>query len=432
MKRILSRRHFLKGAGQLAAGAVALPYFVPNTVFAGAGRLGANDRIGIGQIGVGGMGRGQMDVLKANPNAKIVAVCDVDKNHLTGAAKAAGTDPAQYSDFRKLLEDKNVDGVLIASPDHWHAIQTVLACQAGKDVYCQKPACNTIAEGRAMVEAVKRYARVVQVGSQGRSMAPARAAGNYIRNGMLGKVSKVTCWHPLNPDRAPKPDSAPPPELDWDMWLGPAAWRPYNPDRAHFWFRYFLDLGGGNIRDRGSHIMSLALWFMDADNTGPVSVEATGEAPKLGLFDAPTTMQVTYEFKNPDWTLVWGQPGDKAGNGEYGSKYWGDKDTLVVDGGDGATATEKKALDYQVPSGGVDLFQSPGHEQNWLDCMRTRRQPLMHIEAGCRVAALCNIGNIAYKLGRKLQWDPVNERFVGDDQANLLLSNPGRGEWHLS
>lgn len=408
-----------------------MPTIIPSGVLAAPGRLGANDRIGIGYIGIGGMGLNQLKRLKSNKDARTVAVADCDKNHLARAAKEAGNDPVQYADFRALLDNKDVDAVLIATPDHWHAIQTILACEAGKDVYCQKPASNTVKEGRAMINAAKRYGRVVQIGSQGRSHPEARMACEYIRNGMLGKVNKVTCWHPLNPDRITKPDAAVPAELDWDMWLGPAAWRPYNPDRAHFWFRYFLDLGGGNIRDRGAHIFSLVLWFLEADKQGPVSVEATGKAPKLGIFDCPTEMEVKYEFKNPDWTLIWSQPGVQAGKEEYGAKYWGDKDTLWVDAGDGGCETEKKAQKFKVPSGGKTVFRSPGHEQNWLDCIRTRETPIMDIEAGHQVAVLTILGNLSYRLGRKLNWDPVKEEVVGDIYANRLLHNPGRGIWHI-
>ena len=176
----------------------------------------------------------------------------------------------------------------------------------------KKPACKTIEEGQAMVEAANLYARVVQVGSQGRSTDAAYHACQYIRNGNLGTIRKVTCWHYENPkDDGTTPNSTSPPRLDWDKWLGPARSMPYNSQKVHFNFRWLLDFGGGQIRDRGAHVMSVALWLMNADHTGPVSVEATGEPPYKGVWDCPCTMNVIYEFKDPDWTMTWTQPGEK-------------------------------------------------------------------------------------------------------------------------
>jgi predicted dehydrogenase len=429
MNKSLSRRKFIKASAAIASG-VAVPYVIPGGVLAEPGRLGANDRINVGFIGVGGRGRGHLNNHKENA----AAVCDVDKNHLAAAVKVAGEKAFATGDYRRILERKDIDAVLFATPDHWHATQTVHACQAGKDVYCEKPACNTIAEGRAMVAATRRYNRVVQIGSQGRSIPDSYLTCEYVRNGMLGKVNKVTCWHYENPVDNNTPDSTPPPGLDYEMWLGPAAWRPYNKARGHFGFRYVLDLGGGNIRDRGAHVFSNVLWFMDSDTIGPVSVEATGSAPPKGVYDCPTKMNVTYEFKNPDWTLVWAQPGEKPpeykGN-NFGFKFWGDKDTIYFDGGDGGCIADPKVKRWRVPAGGQTVFHSPGHVQDWLQCIRTRRDPLMNIEAAHKVASLCVIGNISYILGRKLNWDAQKEVVIGDEAANRLLYREGRGIWKI-
>ncbi len=363
-----------------------------------------------------------------------IALCDIDIKRLDEAATRVGGKPRLYKDFRQLLEQKDIDAVFIASPDHWHALMTIMACQAGKDVYVEKPACNTIEEGRAMVTAAERYARVVQVGSQGRSQPAAYHACNYVRNGQLGKVSKVTCWHYAAPAGDWTPDSEAPPELDYDKWIGPARWIPYNKKRTHGAFRWMLDFGGGQIRDRGAHVMSIAQWIMNADYTGPVSVETTGEPHHDGMYDTTDKMTVTYQFKNPDWTLVWAQPGEPSTelDARYGAKYWGDKGALSVTLGDGQnTNTEDKAKNYAAPEGGVKVFRSPGHGENFEDCIQSREKPIMHIEAGHRVASLCILGNISYMLGRKLEWDPVNERVKNDDEANRMLSRPGRGPWHL-
>ncbi len=420
----ISRRSFLSRTTTASAGALAFS-IIPRRVLGADGEPAPSDTIVLGSIGVGGRGSA---FLRPGITA---AICDVDENHLKRAAERVGGNPGLYKDYRDLLDRKDIDAVTIGSPDHWHGLMMVHACEAGKDVYVEKPASKTIEEGQAMVNAAKRYSRVVQVGSQGRSTNAAYHACRYIKNGNLGKISKVACWHYENPVGDWTPDSEPPANLDWDLWLGPARWMPYNPKKVHFNFRWLLDFGGGQIRDRGAHVMSVAFWCMDADKTGPVRVEATGEAPREGIWDCPTKMEIKYTFKNPDWTMTWTQPGEKLMDKSFGAKYWGDKDTLIVTGGDGGCGTEEKAMKYEPPANGAKVFRSPGHFENWLDCIKTREKPLMHIEAGHRVATLCILGNIAYVLGRPLEWDPVNEKVKNDEEANRLLSRPGRGPWHL-
>jgi predicted dehydrogenase len=443
-----SRRTFLQGAA-------ATPFLfdiLPSRVLGLQGQTPPSGTVNFGHIGIGGRGRG---FLRAEANigkavtattnlggdgtrilrpGRSVALCDVDIKRVDEAATRVGGKPKIYKDFRKLLEDKDVDAVYIASPDHWHALQTILSCQAGKDVYCEKPACNTIEEGRAMVTAAERYGRVVQIGSQGRSQPAAWQAANYIRGGQLGKVSKVLCWHYASPDGDWTPDTPPPPELDYDMWVGPARWLPYNAKHTHGAFRWLTDFGGGQIRDRGAHVMSIANWIMEADEKGPVSVHATGAPPKDGMYDAAVTMDVTYEFKDPDFTLVWAQPGVPSAelDARYGAVYHGEKGHCTVTLGDGAgTATDPKVKDYAASCDCGKAFRSPGHSENWEDCIRTRQKPIMHMEAAHRVASLCILGNVSFQLQRKLEWDPINERVKNDDEANRLLSRPGRGPWNL-
>jgi predicted dehydrogenase len=437
-----TRRTFLG-----AAAGVSLFDIVPASVFA---QPAPSDRINLGHIGIGGRGRGFLRPESAQPGkpspnlggsgdrtahpARSVALCDVDSQRLDDAATRVGGRPKLYKDFRRLLEDKDVDAVFIASPDHWHALMMIMACQAGKDVYVEKPACLTVEEGRAMIAAAGRYGRVVQVGSQGRSQPAAYHAAAYIRNGQLGTMRKVTCWHYASPAGDWTPDAAPPAGLDYDAWLGPARYIPYNPKHTHGSFRWLLDFGGGQIRDRGAHIMSIAQWIMNADSASPVSIDGRGEPPHDGMYDTAVKMNVSYEFKHPDWTLVWAQPGEPSAEIEarYGAVYWGDKGRLTVTYGDGQnTATEAKAMQYQVPPGGVDVFRSPGHAENFFDCIQTREKPIMHIEAGVRVAYLCILGNLSYALGRKFEWDAANERLRNDEEANRLLSRPGRGQWNL-
>lgn len=425
MKRTTTRRGFLRRSLQ-AGSAVALPAIFPRGIL---GQNSPAERVLTGHIGVGGMGTGHLNFFKEY----VGAICDVDETHLNRAATIVGRYVPLYRNFQQLLDQKDLDGVVIATPDHWHGVMAVMACEAGKDVYVQKPASVTIEEGRAMVRAARRCGRVVQVGSQGRSQRDAYHACNFIRNGGIGRVRRVNCWHYPNPVGGYKPDTEPPAELDWDLWLGPNRHVPYNEDRCHFNFRWFLEFGGGQIRDRGAHVMSVVLWLMDSDHTGPVSVEATGKAPEKGIFDCPTDMEVKYEFRNPDWTLTWSQPGPEELRKlhGFGAKYVGDQGTLIVRGGDGGTYTEEKAKNFQTPPGGYEPYRSPGHERDFVNCMRSRKDPIMHIEAGHRVATLCIVGNIAYRLGRKLHWDPVAERFPGDEEANRMLGKPYRSPWHI-
>lgn len=444
----MRRRAFLQSS---AAASVPLFDIVPARALGLQGPA-PSDTIALGHIGIGGRGRQFLrpeadfgKQLPANPNlggdgtrmqapARSVALCDIDPKRLDDAATRVGGRPKTYRDFRKLLEDKSVDAVVIGSPDHWHALMTILACQAGKDVYCEKPACNTVEEGRAMCNAAERYARVVQIGSQGRSQLAAWQAAMYIRNGQLGKIREVLCWHYASPEGDWTPDTEPPQGLDYDMWVGPARWLPYNVKHTHGQFRWMIDFGGGQIRDRGAHVMSIANWIMDRDHTGPVTIDASGEPPHDGMYDSGVTMRIAYHFKDPDFTLVWAQPGEasKELEARYGAVYHGEKGHITVTLGDGAgTNTDPHVKEYVAPWNGVKVFKSPGHIENFLDCIKTREKPIMHMEAAHRVATLCILGNVGFQLQRKLEWDPITERVHNDDEANRLLSRPGRGPWHL-
>ena len=342
-----SRRDFLKKSA-LTASIIGMPTIIPNSVLAKPGRPGANDRIIYGHIGVGGMGQSHI------VGDSAAFICDVNRGRAQDIAKKCSSNPKVTQDYREVLDSKDVDAVTIGTPDHWHAIMTVHACQAGKDVYSEKPVCKTIQEGYAMINAAKENKRVVQIGAQGRSNRNAWYAAQYIRNGQIGKVNHVKVWHPVNMGSGWGQEQTPPPDLDWNMWLGPARWRPYNPAYVDFNFRWMMDFGAGFIRDRGNHVMSIVSWCMGADQTGPVSVEATGTPTTDSVYDAPPRMSVKWEFKNPDWTLTWDQPGEpEAFPGlddkiDWGAKYYGDRDTLIVSSGDGGCDTEAKAKNVQA------------------------------------------------------------------------------------
>ena len=435
----LPRRDFLKtSALALGAGALGLPTLIPQRAF------GANARFTLGHIGVGGMGGFHLDRMVAfmeRDTTNVAAVCDVDENRLANALKKAGPQAQAYRDYRRLLERKDIDAVFIATPDHWHAVQMVHAAQCGKHVYVEKPACCTIEEGRAMVKAAKDHKCVVQLGSQGRSERECYAANRYIANGNIGRVNKVTCWHYESPaDNNPVPDREPPPELDWDLWLGPLPWRPYNPRYCPGSFRWMMESGGGQIRDRGAHVMSNALWIMNADHTGPVSVEATGTLPTKGAWDVALKMEVVYEFKNPDWTLVWSQPGQMIPyfdrerqkalgiRESYGAVYHGDKDKLILWVGDSQAFTETKALEWKPGPGAKEVYKSPhwDHHEDWFTAIKNGTKPISNVEAGVATAFLTVLGNLSLLLRRKLNWDPVKQEIVGDEEARRMMSRPQR------
>jgi predicted dehydrogenase len=443
--RKVPRRTFLKTAGA----AIGAAHVIPSGVLAAPGRPGANDRLTVAHIGVGGMGGYHLRDMKGRMTrgeVNIAAVCDVDEKRLQNASKVAGPQADVYRDYRYVIERPDVDAVVIATPDHWHGVQMVHAAECGKHVYVEKPACCTIEEGRAMTAAAAKNKVSVQVGSQGRSQPEAYLAHRYVASGMIGKVEDVTCFHYPSPaDNRPVPDQEPPPELDWDMWLGPLRWRPYNPRYLHGVFRWLMESGGGQIRDRGAHVMSCAMWWLGADGTGPVTVEATGTAPTKGLWDSAVTMNVTYTFKDPDWTLTWNQPGEpvpgekrtgkepggKISRPGYGAVYRGTKGSFHHWGGDGGTWVEKKVRDWRPPAGAQDVYKSPGHKEDWFEGIKTGKKTIMNIDAAVGVANLCVLGNLAFILGRKLHWDQARQEIVDDEQARRMMSRPQRHPYHL-
>ena len=418
-KSQLSRRRFLRRTGF----GLALPSFIAGRAASGADDRPASERVVAALIGCGGRGMGLLGIHN-DPRCTIAAVCDVDQKRLAAAKKRIGKCDA-YRDFRRILDRRDIDAVLIGTPDHWHAPITVMACQAGKDVYCEKPLCRTIAEGRKMVDAARRYARVVQMGTLYRSIGRSRQACEWVRNGRLGKVHTVRLSHPCNPTFPCEPPQPVPPELDWDLWLGPAPWAPYHPRRCHFNFRYFMDYGSGALADNGVHMFSVVSWALGTDQTGPVSVEATGRQAPGNLYDVPVELRVKLEFADPARTVIWEQPGGGSLNLEFV----------------GEQATLSGFWDFKVTKGKADLSptrsdephleRSDSHSGNWLECIASRRLPVMDVEIGHRVTCWSHLGNIAYRTGRKLRWDPVAERFAGDEGANRLLHAPYREPWSL-
>jgi predicted dehydrogenase len=431
----LTRRQFL---GRTAAAAL-VPAVVPAPV-RGQGRLPApSNRLTLGFIGIGGQGGYHLDVLRQNPEVQVLAVCDVDAAHCRSAAekveqayaadKASGVYKgcAQYGDFRELVARPDIDMVLIATPDHWHAPITVAALAAGKDCYTEKPLSLTVREGRAICTTAKRYGRVLQVGSHERSRANARYACELVRNGRIGKLQTIYVNLPVDSHGPipPQPVMPVPKDLDWNTWLGPAPWEPYTEKRCHFWFRYILDYSGGEMTDRGAHVLDLAQLGNNSDDTGPVEVSGDGWAPEDGLFN--TFMRFRFEMRYASGVRIIGESKPPRGLKFEGTDGW----VFVHIHGGNLEASSPALLQEFIRPDETHLGRSPGHHQDFFSAVRTRGVTMAPPEVGHRTATLCHIANIAMALGRPLKWDPVAEQFPGDAAANRMLSRPMREPWHV-
>jgi predicted dehydrogenase len=435
----LSRRTFLRNsavAGSLAP--LALSSLTPSLFSrAYAAEPGPNSKVRLGLIGCGGMGQGDLQCFFLNPEVDCAVICDVDDEHIAKGVeicnKKRGKTPDTVKDFRRVLDRKDVDVVLIATPDHWHAIPTVLACQAGKDVYVEKPLAKTIGEGRAMLEAAKRHQRVVQMGSQWRSCNHIVEATDLIRSGKLGKVSIVRGWAYLDwlPSIGKPVDCPPPAGVDYDMWLGPAPQHAFNPNRFHFNFRWFWDYAGGLMTDWGVHLINMMLMGTGPDE--PKSAYSCGGKFVLDDNSETPDSQVTmYEF--PDYTLIWEH---KAGlnnglyNRSWGIEWSGSEGNIILNDEGYEIRTERKRanLDNVRKPGSPD--PRPAHVRNFLDCVKSRQQPVLNLDVGHHVSTVAHLGNIAYRTGRKVIWDPADERILADPEANKLVTAEYRKPWSL-
>ncbi|MBN1422895.1 MAG: Gfo/Idh/MocA family oxidoreductase [Planctomycetes bacterium] len=437
-RRAWTRRGFLGGAAGVFSGI----HLARRNVFGAAGGASANDTIRIGHIGMGGRGMSLLGMTRRMGGARVTAVCDVDAARRDAASKAAAAEG--HADFRQVLDRPDVDAVVIATPDHWHAIPTIRACEAGKDVYVEKPLSHTYVEGRAMVAAARGYGRIVQTGIHHRSEDGIREACEIVRSKRVGPIHTVVTWMWENPVTPPEPNVEPPPGLDWDLWLGPAPKVPYTPKRCHFHFRWFRDYGGGYMTDWGAHMFNVVTWAMDIDLKGPVRVSGTERLAENNLFEFPIQTEVRWEFKNPDFAMIWREPGkgdedpgrsaDKPAE-RYGMTFHGIEGVVhAFFSGWKVYRDGKLVEDEPKPGtrpGDVALERSPGHMENWLQSIRSRALPLADVEIGHRTTALCHLGNIAGQLGRPLEFDWRRERFMGDRQANRMLDKPYRAPWAL-
>ncbi|APW62766.1 Gfo/Idh/MocA family protein [Paludisphaera borealis] len=423
------RREFLRRTGAAAAAGMAFPTIVTGRALGGTGTAAASERIRLGFIGVGNQGTNNLkDFLKLK-DAEVVAVCDVDKDRLAKAAKLAeqgGRKVAALGDYRRLLDDKTIDAVVVTTPDHWHALATTDACVAGKDVYCEKPLSLTVSEGRTMVDVARDAKRIVQTGSQQRSDDKFRLACELVRSGRLGKIKQVKIHLPkVNFDGPAMPDGSPPPELDYNTWLGPAPDRPYNAKHVHYLFRFFWDYSGGQMTNFGAHHLDIAQWGLGRDDSGPVAIEARATFNKDGWFEVSETSHIVYTYDDGIKILC-----SQGTDGGPNVLFEGEKGSIAVSRGK-ISSTPDEILKEPLAKGDVHLYVSKDHHQNWLDCIKSRELPICDVAIGHRSATVCHLGNIAIRTGRKLVWDPAAETIVGDPEAAKMLSRPYRAPWRL-
>ena len=445
MERDIDRREFIRRATISSVGAgIAMTGI-------GTGRvMGANEKVRIGVIGTGKMGLTNMEAFAKQPEVEVAAVADVYEPNLQKGLKAAGEKAQAYKDFRQLLDRKDIDAVIVATPDHWHPLLTVMACQAGKDVYVEKPIGVAVEEGNRMVEAARKYQRVVQVGMWQRSGVHFQKAIQLIQDGMIGKVSLVRTWNYSNtyPEGIGNPpDCDPPAGLDWDLWLGPAPKVPFNWNRFGLpfdghdrWstFRYFWDYANGWLGDWGVHLLDIVQWAMKAD--GPNAVTSVGGKFYLQeLSDAPDTLQTTleypgficlYENRLDNTNSMWGK--------SYGIEFHGTDGTLFVDRSGFQVFPEKRSLGKKtvdrMPSVQMELVNDPldDHVRNFLDCMKSRKRPVCDIEIGHRTSSTCLLANVSYRSKERLVWDVRAQKMIqGGAEARRLLGRDYRAPWKL-
>ncbi len=443
MYRSDRRSFILTSAGAAAAAPASVEAGIQA---ASAARVpGANDRIRVALLGCGGMGQGNLRNIVRISSVQCVALCDVDDSQAERAQRQILVPAGQRAelvtrDFRRVLERNDIDAVFIAAPDHWHALMTVMACKAGKDVFVQKPLATSIVEGRAMVAVARKYNRIVQVGTQQRSMPHFQAAIEYVKSGKLGRIRVVRAWAYLDAyaDIPAYPDGDPPANVDYDMWLGPAPSRPFNKNRFHFNFRWFWDYAGGLATDWGAHMIDVGVWGMDAKT--PLSAASAGGRigyPE-GPMETPDTQQILFRY--PDFSLIW-EHALGMGRGlearDHGVAFHGQDGLLVVDrfGWEVYPETDAIGKPRQFRSTGVPR-RPPGsaeqHELHFINCMRSRKRPNSDVEIAHNTMTACHLGNIALRTGGEVRWNADTEQVIGDPKAQEFVSREYRQPWKLT
>lgn len=443
----MPRRDFLRSSVALTAMALGGPCILPSSVI-GQNRPG--NRVTLGIIGCGNQSAVDLPEWLANENCQVVAVCDVNKgsygyktdrqflgrepqrdfvNRFYAKKTASGnySGCGIYTDFRDVLARKDVDAVAIIAPDHWHAVMTIMAARAGKDIYCQKPLTLTVGEGRRMIEAVRQNKRILQTGSQWRSNPLIRRACELVRNGRIGKVQRVETFVAANNFSGPGPgwQEMPVPEgFDYDMWLGPASRAPYHKDRCLYRFRFIRDYSGGQTTNFGCHSNDVAQWGLGTDDACPVEFEDAGSEfpPRGNLFNTPAKVAFRARYASGVELEC------RTDELNFGARFEGTEGWLRVTANQIECAPEN-IKDSRIQDHETRLYVSANHYRNFIDCVKSRKEPIEPAEIGHHTASLCHLGNIAMLLKRKIKWDPIKEEIVGDAEAAGMLTRPLRGPW---
>jgi predicted dehydrogenase len=415
----ISRRGFIRGAGV----ALAAPYAITTAALGAADKPAASERITMATIGCGGRGRDDLGNFLSNNDVQMVAVCDVQRKKREDAKKAVDSkygngDCATYLDLRELLARDDIDAVLIATGDNWHTMASILAAKAGKDMYCEKPMSVVVEEGRALADTMRRYGTIFQCGTQRRSLPRFQFAVELAHSGKLGELKTLYAekapakWFPHGHHEMTLPPVEEPPRdvLDWDLWLGPAPWRPFNPQYVTrgFWMAH-RDFAGGMLTEWGSHTADLCQWANKADDTGPVEFELA-EGTVVGRY----ANGVKLVFEDGEWPLH--------------VRFVGSEGEVYVDD-DGNITTKPASLlaDRKFEKG----YPQANHVRNFLDCVKSRRQPIAPAEGAHRANSACQVANICLQLGRALKWNPAKEKFVDDPMADRLLTRAQRQPWRF-
>ncbi|HAV62520.1 MAG TPA: oxidoreductase, partial [Verrucomicrobiales bacterium] len=407
----LTRRGFLRRTAGAACAAVVAPQIVPSSVLGADGHTAPSNRITVGFIGTGSHGIGwNLGPYLRHKDVQVVAACDVDRNHLFRASETinernGNEDCFSATDFREVLAKPDIDAVMISTPDHWHTLISLYAIQAGKDVQCEKPTL-TIHEGRVLTEAVRKHKKVFQTSTEDRAVPEYHRMAELVRNGRIGKLQRIEVVLPKQPTKPGDPTPQPVPDhLDYEMWLGPAPFAPYTRDRVHFHFRWIEDYSGGIICDWGTHLFDTAQWANDTELSGPVEIEGSGNYWEGGLYDTVKDYDITFRYANGvEMTCKPGNPSIKfiGTDGWVGNFGWRAK----------VEASSKEILESRIGENEIRLYTNPaGEHDDFLKCVKSRKDPYFPVDIGHRVSTVCHLANIAIRLGRKLRWDPVAERF---------------------
>ena len=428
-----TRRDFLKRSATVATGALIIPQIIPSTALGMGGKLPPSDRIVMGGIGLGSQGTSNMrDFLELRNKVQYVAICDVDANHAANAKGLAdkannNKDCRIYGDYREFLEKEKLDAVSIALPDHWHGLIYTAAANKKLDVYGEKPICRTIKDGQTIVSAVKKNNIIWQTGSWQRSQANFHHAVELVRNGRIGKIIHIEVGLPNgNKGIGTPPVKEVPAELNWEMWLGPALKVPYR-GVSHWDWRWILDYSGGQLTDWAGHHIDIANWGAELEHTGPVEISGEGVYPRDGIFNVPVEYDFLCKYANGIEMRVANSARLVHGGG---ATWYGEKGWINVDRGR-IEASDPKILQEVIGPNEIQIYKSDNHWQNFIDCVKSRKEPIAPIEVAYRAISVALLGEIAMTTGQKIQWDPVKEEIIGNPAASRLLSRPYRQPWSL-